>query len=61
MRENADYEIYLNEINDAKLLLLANDRLKNLDDENLISEDEHKKKYGITSQMLEGFAEVEFE
>lgn len=61
MRENADYEIYLNEINDAKLLLLANERLQNSADENFISEDEHKKKYGITSQMLEGFAEVEFE
>lgn len=57
----AEYTALIDAVNDAKLLALANERMANFDNDKLITEEEHKKKYGITSETLEGYDEVEFE
>lgn len=56
-----EYTALIDEVNDAKLLALANERLLNFKQGSVITEEEHKKKYGITSEMLKGYEEVEFE
>lgn len=56
-----EYTALIDEVNDAKLLVLANERLLNFDQDSAITAEEHKKKYGITSEKLKGYEEVEFE
>ena len=51
----------IDQINDAKLLVLANERMEKYDESKLISYDDVLKRYGITSSDLEDFDEVEFE
>lgn len=56
-----EYIALIDAVNDAKLLALANERFASYDASKVITEDEHKKKYGITNEMLAGYEEVEFE
>lgn len=56
-----EYTALIDAVNDAKLAAIAAERLAKFDSSKLISEEDHKKKYGITSDMLVGYEEVEFE
>lgn len=55
------YMEMIDEINDTRLINKALNRLDNLDDSKLISQDDFDKKFGLTEKELEGFEEVEFE
>jgi PHD/YefM family antitoxin component YafN of YafNO toxin-antitoxin module len=57
-------EVYIemiDEINDARLINKALNRLDDLDDSKLISQDAFDKKFGFTEKDLERYEEVEFE
>lgn len=56
-----EYIKLIDELNDARLLAMANERMANFNPDYLISEEEHKKKYGITDDDLQGYEEIEFE
>lgn len=56
-----EYSALVDAANDAKLYALAIERISNMDQSRLISEEQHKKKYGITDEQLKGYEEVEFE
>lgn len=56
-----EYIRLMDEVNDARLLSLAAERLSRLDTMELISQEELDKKLGITPEDLEACGEVEFE
>lgn len=56
-----EYTALIDAVNDAKLAAIAAERLAKFDPSKLVFEEDHKKKYGITSEMLAGYEEVEFE
>ena len=56
-----EYVRLMDEVNDARLLILANERMQNFNSKNLISGEELYKKLGITENDLEKIGEVEFE
>lgn len=56
-----EYTALIDAVNDAKLAAIAAERLAKFNPSKLISEEDHKKKYGITSEMLAGYEEVELE
>lgn len=56
-----EYIRLMDEVNDARLLALAAERLSCLDTAELISQEELDKKFGITPEDLEEGSEVEFE
>ncbi len=56
-----EYVGLLDEVNDAKLLVLALERFSHYDPEKLISQEEIEEEFGITPEMLKGWEEVEFE
>lgn len=56
-----EYTALIDAVNDAKLAAIAAERLAKIGSSKLISEEDHKKKYGITPDMLAGYEEVEFE
>jgi PHD/YefM family antitoxin component YafN of YafNO toxin-antitoxin module len=56
-----EYVELMDEVNDARLLSLAVDRLKNYDSATAISSDEINKEFGITDEDLAGYEEVEIE
>lgn len=56
-----EYIDIMDELNDARLLMLANDRMSHFDETKLISQEEIDRKYGITPEDLADADEVEFE
>lgn len=49
------------EVNDARLLMIANERMQTFDSTKTISSEEFFKSQGITDEDLKGYDEVEFE
>ncbi len=56
-----EYIRLMDEVNDARLLTIAAERMQNFKKEDLIDGEEVFKKLGITEDDLEDFDEVEFE
>ena len=56
-----EYASMIDEINDAKLLALALQRMQNYNPSDAIPMEEIDSKFGITSEMLNSIGEVEFE
>lgn len=56
-----EYVKIMDEVNDARLLSLANERMQNFNSENLISSEALYKELGITKEDLDAIGEVEFE
>ena len=56
-----EYVKLMDEVNDARLLSIANKRMQNFNLENLISSEDLYKELGITEDDLEAIGEVEFE
>lgn len=56
-----EYVRLMDELNDARLLALANERMQSLDSSALISEEEVNRHLGISEAELEDAGEVDFE
>ena len=56
-----EYIKLMDEVNDARLLSLANERMQNFNSANLISSEDLYKELGITQDDLDSIGEVEFE
>ncbi len=56
-----EYVRLMDEVNDARLLSLANERMQNFDSSNLISSEKIYKDLGINIEDLDAIGEVEFE
>lgn len=56
-----EYVRMMDEVNDARLLVLASERMSHFDSSTLISEEEMNHRLGVTEDDLAGFDEVEFE
>ena len=56
-----EYVKIMDEVNDARLLSLANERMQNFNSANLISSEDLYKELGITEEDLDAIGEVEFE
>ncbi|MDE6835243.1 MAG: type II toxin-antitoxin system Phd/YefM family antitoxin [Ruminococcus sp.] len=56
-----EYIRLIEEINDARLLAVASERMKNYDPSENIPDDEVQHELGITDEELADFEEVEFE
>ena len=56
-----EYVKIMDEVNDARLLSLANERMQNFNSANLIPSEALYKELGITKDDLDAIGEVEFE
>lgn len=56
-----EYTDLIDELNDARLLVIANERLQNFDSSTLISQDEVYKRFGIKQEDLDDYDQVEIE
>ena len=56
-----EYVRLMDEVNDARLLAVATERMSSFDSSKLISEEEMDRKLGISEKELESVGEVEFE
>lgn len=56
-----DYIALKDRVNEMKLLVLANERMKNYDASKLVSHEDVMKKYGVTAFDLIDCDEIEFE
>ena len=56
-----EYVRLMDEVNDARLLAVAAERMSSFDSSTLVSEEEMDKKLGITEKELDSVGEVEFE
>ena len=56
-----EYVKLMDELNDARLLAVASERMAHFNPDTLISEQEMNKRFGITDDDLANFDEVEFE
>ena len=56
-----EYVRLMDELNDARLLELANERMQTYDPATLISEEEMDRRLGITQDELDAAGEVDFE
>ena len=56
-----EYIKLMDEVNDARLLSIANERMQNFNQTNLISSENLYKELGITKEDLDAIGEVEFE
>lgn len=56
-----DYISFLDELNDARLLMLAAERMARYDPSKTVSQEEVDREFGITPEDLEGMDEVEIE
>ena len=56
-----EYVKIMDEVNDARLLSLANERMQNFNSANLITGEALYKELGITKEDLDAIGEVEFE
>jgi PHD/YefM family antitoxin component YafN of YafNO toxin-antitoxin module len=56
-----EYVRLMNEVNDARLLTIATERMAHYDPAAVISEEEMNRRFGITEEDLSGYEEVELE
>ena len=56
-----EYVRFMDEVNDARLALIAAERMAERDPSKFVTHEEMLKKHGITEEDLEGYDEVEFE
>ena len=56
-----EYVALMDKLNDAKLLILATERMSHFDPTTLVSQEDIDKRFGITDKELEGFEQVELE
>ena len=56
-----EYVRLIDELNDARLLALANERLAGADPACFVSEEEMEKRLGVQEEDIAGFDEVDFE
>lgn len=56
-----EYVRLIDELNDARLLALANERLAKADPASFISEEEMEERLGVRAEDLAGFDEVDIE
>ncbi len=56
-----EYVALMDKLNDAKLLILATERMSHYDPATLVSQEDIDKRFGITDKDLEGFEQVELE
>ena len=56
-----EYVDLMNEVNEAKLLSLAIERMEHFNADNLISEQDVMSEFGISDRDLDGYEEVEIE
>lgn len=56
-----EYVRLMEELNDARLLALAEERMQSFDPSTLISEDDMNRRLGITEEEMESVGEVDFE
>ena len=56
-----EYIRVMDELNDARLLMLASQRMSHFDESALVSESDINSRLGITKEELDSFGEVEFE
>ena len=56
-----EYVRLMDELNDARLLAVASERMAHFDPTSLISEEEMNRRLGITEDDLAGFDEVDIE
>ena len=56
-----EYVSLMDEVNDARLLSIANERMQSFNPDKLISSEDLYKELGITKEALEAVGEVEFE
>ena len=56
-----EYVRLMDELNDARLLAVASERIAHFDPSTLISEEEMNRRLGVTDDDLAGFDEVEIE
>ena len=56
-----EYVSLMDEVNDARLLNIASQRLAQCNPDNMLSEDDVNKHLGITEEELAGFEEVDIE
>ena len=56
-----EYVRLMDELNDARLLAVASERMAHFDPTSLISEEEMNRRLGVTEDDLAGFDEVEIE
>ena len=61
MKNNAAECVLMDELNDARLLAVASERMAHFDPTSLISEEEMNRRLGVTEDDLAGFDEVEIE
>ena len=54
-----EYTSLMDEVNDARLLILATERLGKYDPEKLVSQKDMDRKYGFSADDLKGYEEVE--
>lgn len=56
-----EYVCLMDEVNDARLITLAANRLSNFDSDSVINEEEMNQKLGVKPEDLKNFEEVELE
>lgn len=56
-----EYVKMVDEINDARLLTLATERMSNYDPETVVSEEEMNREFPITQEQLDAVGEIDFE
>ena len=56
-----EYTRLMDELNDARLLAIATERMASYDSDKLISEEEMDRRLGITEEELDSVGEVDFE
>ena len=56
-----EYVRLMDEVNDARLLAVASERMAHFNPATLISEEEMNRRLGITEDKLTGFDEVDIE
>ena len=56
-----EYTRLMDELNDARLLSLASERMASFNPDTLISEEEMDRRLGMTEEEIDGADEVEFE
>lgn len=56
-----DYITLIDQVNEAKLLLLANERMQKYDASKLVSHEDVMKKFNLTASDLEDCDDIEFE
>jgi hypothetical protein len=56
-----EYVHLMDEVNDARLLTIATERLSHFNSSTIISSEEMDQRLGITDNDLMGYEEVEFE